>query len=61
METSEKYTAKGRPVYSMRLATTERRIMEAAASLHDEPLSTYIRRVALARARRELAEDGADR
>ena len=54
---SETYTAKGRPVYTMRLGTPERRILEAAAAQHDEALSSYIRRVMLQTARREIAEE----
>lgn len=44
-----------RPTYAMRLGTDERRVIEAAAAQRGVPLSTYIRRVALERARRELA------
>jgi uncharacterized protein (DUF1778 family) len=39
----------------MRIGQDERRIVEAAAAHRGEPLSTYIRRVALEAARRELA------
>ena len=51
---SETYQARGRPVYTMRLGTPERRLLEAAAAQSDEPLSAYIRRVALHAAWREL-------
>ena len=51
---SETYQARGRPVYTMRLGTPERRILEAAAAQNDETLSAYIRRVTLHAARREL-------
>lgn len=44
-----------RPTYAMRLGDDERRVIEAAAAQRREPLSAYIRRVALERARRELA------
>lgn len=44
-----------RPTYAMRLGDDERKVIEAAAAQRGEPLSAYIRRVALARARRELA------
>lgn len=60
METSETYQARGRPVYTMRLGTAERRIIEAAAAQQGEPLSAYIRQVALECARRELATADAD-
>ncbi len=46
---------KPRPTYAMRLGDDERRVVEAAAAQRGEPLSSYIRRVALDRARRELA------
>lgn len=44
-----------RPTYAMRLGDDERRVVEAAAAQQGEPLSSYIRRVALERARRELS------
>jgi uncharacterized protein (DUF1778 family) len=47
-----------RPVYTMRLATSERRLIELAAAQKSEPLAAYIRRVALLAARQELASDG---
>jgi len=56
----ETYTARGRPPFAVRLATTERRVLEAAAAQTREAVGTYIRRVALERARRELAT-GEDR
>ena len=52
---SETYTARGRPIYTMRLGTPERRVLEAAAAQRGEQLSEYIRRTALNAARRELA------
>jgi len=48
-----------RPTYAMRLGDDERRVVEAAAAQRGEPLSAYIRRAALERARRELAATGA--
>lgn len=54
---TETYIAKGRPVYTMRLGTSERRILEAAAANHGEKMSAYIRRVVLQAARHELGED----
>lgn len=50
-----------RPTYAMRLGHNERRVVEAAAAQRDEPLSAYIRRVALEAARRELARANVDR
>lgn len=47
-----------RPTFAMRLGDDERRVIEAAAAQSDLPLSAYIREVALASARRELAEAG---
>jgi len=44
-----------RPRYTMRLGRHERQVIEAAAAQRELPTSTYIRRVALERARRELA------
>jgi uncharacterized protein (DUF1778 family) len=44
-----------RQTYAMRLAEDERRVVAAAAAQRGEPLSAYIRRVALETARRELA------
>lgn len=41
---------------AIRLGDDERRVLEAAAAQRDEPMTTYIRRVALERARKELAE-----
>lgn len=54
METQR--ATRGRPTYAMRLGEVERRVIEAAAAQKGEPLSTYIRRVALKTARVELAE-----
>lgn len=54
METQR--ATRGRPTYAMRLGEVERRVIEAAAAQKGEPLSTYIRRVALRAARVELAE-----
>jgi uncharacterized protein (DUF1778 family) len=51
---SETYTAKGRPVYTIRLGTPERRIIAAAAAQRGEALSAYLRRTALEAARKEL-------
>lgn len=48
-----------RPVYTMRLALAERRVLEAAAAARNEYLAEYIRRVALDAARRELAGERA--
>jgi uncharacterized protein (DUF1778 family) len=47
----------GRPTYAIRLGEVERRVIEAAAAQKGEPMSAYVRRVALAAARRDLAED----
>lgn len=44
-----------RPTYAMRLGDDERLELEAAAAQRGEPLSQYIRRVALERARCDLA------
>ena len=43
-----------RPVYTIRLATTERRLLEAAASDRKEYLAEYIRRTSLTSARQDL-------
>ena len=45
-----------RPVYTLRLALSERCILEAAAAQHREYLAEFIRRTALEAARRELTE-----
>ena len=45
-----------RPTYAMRLGDDERRLIAAAAAQSREPMSAWIRRVALERARRDLAE-----
>lgn len=54
MKESEPYLARGRPIYTLRLGSSERRLLEAAAADKGVPLSEYIRRVALETARREL-------
>jgi len=51
---SETYQAQGRPVYSMRLGSTERLLIAAAAAARKEPLSTFIREQALDAARQIL-------
>ena len=43
-----------RPVYAIRLATAERRLLEAAAAHRQEYLAEYIRRTSLAAAFRDL-------
>ena len=48
-----------RAVYTMRLATTERRLLEAAAADRQEYLAQYIRRTSLTAARRDLNTDPA--
>jgi uncharacterized protein (DUF1778 family) len=53
METQ--HATRGRPTYAMRLGDVERRVIEAAAAQKGEPMSAYIRRVALQAARKELA------
>jgi hypothetical protein len=49
-----KLPSRQRPVFTMRLAVAERRIIEAAAASRTEYLSEYIRRAALEAARRDL-------
>jgi uncharacterized protein (DUF1778 family) len=44
-----------RPVYTLRLATAERRVLEAAAAEKAEHLAEFIRRTSLDAARRQLA------
>lgn len=44
-----------RPVYTLRLARSERHLLQAAASLDRLTLAEYIRRSALAAARSDLA------
>ena len=44
-----------REVYTLRIGDDERRVVAAAAAQRGEPLSAFIRRAALDRARRELA------
>ena len=44
-----------RPVYTLRLAQKERRILEAAAVQRDEYLAEFIRRASLDAARQELS------
>ena len=51
---SESYIAQGRPVYSLRLGSTERFLLAAAAAARDMPVSTFIREQALQAARRTL-------
>jgi hypothetical protein len=46
---------KPKPNWSLRLADSERRLLEAAALERGERLSQYVRRVSLAAARRDLA------
>ena len=48
-----------RPVYTIRLATTERRLLEAAAAHRQEYLAEYIRRTSLTAARRDLSTERA--
>jgi uncharacterized protein (DUF1778 family) len=52
----EHSSAPARGVYAMRLGADERRLIEAAAAAREQPLSVYIRRVAIESARRDLAE-----
>lgn len=51
-----KLPSRERPVYTLRLAIAERRLLEAAAARQTEHLAEYIRRTALEAARRELAQ-----
>jgi uncharacterized protein (DUF1778 family) len=44
-----------RPVYTLRLAQAERRLLEAAAAARQEYLAEYIRRTALSAARQDVA------
>ena len=46
-----------RAVYTMRLATAERRLLEAAAAHRQEFLSEFIRRTSLTAARQDLSTD----
>lgn len=48
--------SKARGVFHIRLSEAEKRILEAAAAQRPEYVSTYVREVALAAAREELAE-----
>ena len=48
-----------RSIYTLRLAASERALLEAAATQRDLYLSEWIRRVALATARAELAREEA--
>jgi uncharacterized protein (DUF1778 family) len=50
-----RHATRGRPTYAMRLGDVERRVIEAAAAQKGEPMSAYIRRVAMTAARRDLA------
>lgn len=50
-----------RPTYALRLGVDERAIVEKAAERRGWPLSVYLRRAALERARRDLATPDADR
>ena len=49
-----------RPVYTMRLATAERQLLQAAAANRQEFLAEYIRRSSLTAARRDLTTEQAD-
>ena len=49
-----KLPSRERPVFTLRLAAAERRILEAAAAQRPEYLSEFIRRSALEAARRDL-------
>jgi uncharacterized protein (DUF1778 family) len=51
-----RHATRGRPTYAMRLGDVERRVIEAAAAQKGEPMSAYIRRVAMTAARRDLAD-----
>lgn len=46
-----------RPVWTLRLGSDERRLLEAAAGQRGVPLSTYVRGAALRAARAELVAD----
>lgn len=46
-----------RPVFTLRLAVAERRLLEAAAAERAEYLSEYIRRNSLAAARQDLSTE----
>ena len=48
-----------RAVYTMRLATAERRLLEAAAAHRQEYLAEYIRRTSLTAARRDVSTESA--
>jgi uncharacterized protein (DUF1778 family) len=50
-----KVPSRERPVYTLRLAAGERRVLEAAAAERAEYLAEFIRRTALEAARRALA------
>ena len=47
-------TVRGRPIYTLRIGATERALLERAAAQRQEPLSEYIRRVAVAAAISDL-------
>jgi uncharacterized protein (DUF1778 family) len=54
-----KPTSRERPIYTLRLARAERRILEAAAAQRDLYLAEFIRLSALEAARRLLSESTA--
>ena len=43
-----------RPVFTIRLGQSERRLIELAATARQESLAAFIRRVAIAQARQEI-------
>lgn len=51
-------SAPARPTYAIRLGHDERRILAAAAGVAGLPVSAYVRRVAIAAARQQLACTG---
>jgi uncharacterized protein (DUF1778 family) len=55
-----KLPSRERPVFTLRLAQSERRVLEAAAAQRPEHLSEFIRRTALEAARRDLAAQMAE-
>jgi uncharacterized protein (DUF1778 family) len=58
---TEAYMARGRPIYTLRLGTPERRVLEAAAALRSEPLSEFIRRASLDAAREIVGRTSPER
>lgn len=54
MARRQETTGSPRPTFALRLGEDERRILEAAAHQRGEPLSAYIRRSALEKARSEI-------